>query len=85
MSLSCPSVAEILADVGFDWLFIDSEHGAMDASEIQSILQVVQNKCPCIVRIPSDDEVFIKKTLDVGASGIIVPMEIGRASCRERV
>lgn len=84
MSLSCPSVAEILADVGFDWLFIDSEHGAMDASEIQSILQVVQNKCPCIVRIPSDDEVFIKKALDVGASGIIVPM-VNSAESAQRI
>jgi 2-keto-3-deoxy-L-rhamnonate aldolase RhmA len=73
VSLSCPEVAEILAGVGFDWLFIDAEHGTFEARDMQAILQAVGADVPCVVRVSSNEEVPIKKALDVGAAGIIVP------------
>lgn len=73
VTLTTPSTAEILADLGFDWLFIDGEHGPLETGEILSILQAVGNRIPCIVRVPEAAEVPIKKVLDLGAAGVIVP------------
>ena len=68
-----PAMAEILADVGFDWLWIDAEHSPMEMGDIQGILQAIEDRCACIVRVPSSDEVYLKKALDIGAPGIIAP------------
>ena len=64
---------EILADVGFDWLFIDGEHGPLDTGDVISILQAVGDRVACIVRVPEAAETPIKRMLDLGAEGIIVP------------
>ena len=73
VTLPTASTAEILADAGFDWLFIDGEHGPLDTANILGILQAVSHQSTCIVRVPACDEVAIKKVLDLGAAGIIVP------------
>lgn len=73
ISLPCAATAEILADVGLDWFFIDSEHGPLEISDIGHILRAVGDKVACIVRVPEAAEVPIKKVLDMGATGIIVP------------
>lgn len=73
VTLASPATAEILADVGFGWLFVDAEHGPLETREILGILQAVGDRVPCIVRVPSADEVAIKKVLDLGAAGIIAP------------
>ncbi|HZG67000.1 MAG TPA: aldolase/citrate lyase family protein, partial [Herpetosiphonaceae bacterium] len=73
ITLNAPEVAELLAEVGFDWLFIDAEHGVFEAREIQALLQAAGTATPALVRVAAGTEVPIKKALDVGASGIIVP------------
>ncbi|MGD2096452.1 MAG: aldolase/citrate lyase family protein [Desulfobacterales bacterium] len=70
---SNPAMAEILADAGFDWLWIDAEHSPMEMGDIQGILQAVENRCACVVRVPTSNEVYLKKALDIGAPGIIAP------------
>lgn len=70
---SNPAMAEILADAGFDWLWIDAEHSPMEMRDIQGILQAVENRCACVVRVPASNEVYLKKALDIGAPGIIAP------------
>jgi len=72
ISLPSPEITEILANTGYDWLFIDAEHGAFNPQQAQSMLQAAGD-CPCVIRVPSGDEVWIKKALDMGAAGIIVP------------
>ena len=72
MTLNSPAVAELMADAGFDWLFIDAEHSTLDTSQMQSLLQAA-GSTPCVIRITSGDDVPIKKALDIGAAGIIVP------------
>jgi 2-dehydro-3-deoxyglucarate aldolase len=73
VTIPYPGVAEIIAEVGFDWLFIDTEHGAFNAQEAQDLLRAADHRCPCVIRIPTKEEVWIKKALDIGASGIIAP------------
>ncbi len=73
VSLPSPEVAEALSFCGFDWLFIDMEHGGIDVAALGDLLRAVQPRTPCAVRIPAIDEVWIKRCLDAGADGVIVP------------
>lgn len=82
VTLSNPVVAELLSNAGFDWLFIDVEHSPLDWQAAQTLLQAA--RCPCVVRVPLCDEISIKKALDIGADGIIVPQVNSRAEA-ERV
>ncbi len=73
LTLPSPEVAEILYEAGFDWLWIDMEHGSLEMKDVQRVLQAVGDKCTCIIRVPSNDDVWIKKVLDIDPAGIIVP------------
>jgi 2-keto-3-deoxy-L-rhamnonate aldolase RhmA len=73
VTLASAASAEVLASLGFDWLFIDGEHGPLETAELTQILQAVSHKTACIVRVPEAAEIPIKKVLDLGAHGIIVP------------
>lgn len=73
LTLPNGAVAEVLSATGFDWLFVDAEHGPFEAAELQLILQIVGDRTPCLVRVPTHDEIPIKRALDLGAAGIIVP------------
>jgi 2-dehydro-3-deoxyglucarate aldolase/4-hydroxy-2-oxoheptanedioate aldolase len=72
--LPSPESAEIFAELGCDWLVIDTEHGPFDVLTAQRMLQAVGRRCPCVVRVPSWEEVWIKKALDIGAAGVLVPL-----------
>lgn len=73
VTLPVPAVAEILAELGFDWLFVDGEHGPLETREILAILQAVGDRAACLVRVPGAEEAPIKKALDLGAEGVIAP------------
>ena len=73
ITLSSTSTAEILSKVGFQWLWIDLEHAPLSLEKAQEIMQGVSTRCACLVRSPSNDEVWIKKILDTGCDGIILP------------
>ncbi len=85
LTMPSPETAEILASVGFDWLFIDSEHGNIEVADVQKILQVVGNKCHCIARTPLNDEIWIKRLLDTGVEGLIIPQVNSAAEVRRAV
>lgn len=68
-----PATAEVLAECGYDWLFIDAEHGPHGTADLLPVLRAVDHRIPCIVRVPASEEIPIKKTLDIGAAGIIAP------------
>ena len=52
VTLPTAAAAEILADLGFDWLFLDAEHSGLSYGDIQSILQAVSDRVACVVRLP---------------------------------
>jgi 2-keto-3-deoxy-L-rhamnonate aldolase RhmA len=62
----------VLSAGGLDWLFVDTEHAALDALAAQSLLQAA--RVPCIVRVPDGHEATLKKALDTGATGVVVPL-----------
>ncbi len=73
LSLPSPEVAEICAAAGFDWLFIDMEHGLLGFADVQRMIQAAGHRCPCVVRVPSNEATWVCKALDTGAAGIIFP------------
>lgn len=69
-----PVIAEVVALAGFDCLMIDHEHGFGDLRAGLHCLQAL-SALPCagLFRAPSNDPVAIKRLLDIGAEGIMVP------------
>jgi len=72
-TLQSPEVTEIFCQSGFDWLFIDLEHSALSMKDAQVILQSAAPQTACVIRVPSINEAWIKKALDIGPSGVIFP------------
>jgi len=73
-SLDNEITSELLALVGFDFLLIDHEHGYGDASGITRQLQSIkETNCSALVRMPRDDEVYVKKSLDSGVNCLMFP------------
>ena len=74
ITLNNPSIAEIMADAGFDWLCIDLEHTIIDYAEAQLLILAIQSKgLMAFVRVGENNARIIKRVLDAGADGIIVP------------
>ncbi len=73
VTLPSPEIVEILCSAGFEWLFIDLEHSALGIKDAQALLQAANPQVECVIRVPLNDEVWIKKSLDIGVSGIVVP------------
>jgi len=75
ITLFHPGVAEIMADSGFDWLCIDMEHSPMSVDHAEQLIRVCALKSvPPLVRLTSNDMNLIKRVMDSGAHGLIVPM-----------
>jgi 2-dehydro-3-deoxyglucarate aldolase len=74
LTLGNPSIAEIMADAGFDWLCVDLEHTSTDYKEAQLLIMAIQSKgLKAFVRVGGNEPLIIKRVLDAGADGIIVP------------
>lgn len=73
VTLPCAEIADALSRLSFDWLWLDLEHGNLDVRDAQMLVQAISDRCAAIVRIPTQDEVWLKKVLDIGIDGIIVP------------
>lgn len=73
ITLPCAEIADALSRLSFDWLWIDLEHGNLDLRDAQMLVQSIGNRCASLVRVPSQDEVWLKKVLDIGIDGVIVP------------
>jgi len=74
LHLDNPVAAEILALAGFDALVIDHEHGPGSINSAISLMQAMNGtSCSPIVRVPWNDRIYLKRILDAGAEGIMVP------------
>jgi 4-hydroxy-2-oxoheptanedioate aldolase len=78
--------AEIMANAGFDWVGIDTQHGAIDYSTAFPMLQAISTTPTMpFVRVPWNEPSIIMKYLDAGAYGIIVPMISSAADAKAAV
>ena len=75
MSMAHPSIAEILAMAGYDWIVIETEHTAIDVSEVlRLIIAIEQRGSVPLVRLAWNDPIQAKAVLDSGAAGVLIPM-----------
>jgi 4-hydroxy-2-oxoheptanedioate aldolase len=73
-SLCSPIVAEIVADAGFDWILLDSEHSPNEIPDLFAQLQAAaRGTATPIVRPPWNDPVMAKRCLDIGAQTLLFP------------
>lgn len=75
ITLGHSSIAEIMAKAGFDWLTVDMEHSAITLREAQHLIQVIElcGIAP-LVRVGENKTRLIKRVMDAGAHGVIIPM-----------
>jgi 2-dehydro-3-deoxyglucarate aldolase len=74
LSLGSGPVAEIMARAGFDFLVIDMEHSPTSIETAADLIRIIDlNGCSPLVRVTSNDRHLIKRVLDSGAHGVIVP------------
>ncbi|MBV9282772.1 MAG: 2-dehydro-3-deoxyglucarate aldolase, partial [Chloroflexi bacterium] len=78
-------VAEVLSLSGLDLLFIDMEHGALDIAAAQDLVRATVGDCPSLVRVPENSALWIRKVLDIGCDGIIIPLVRTAAEARQAV
>ena len=75
ITLGHPGIAEIFSQVGFDWLVVDLEHSVISIEMAADLIRVI-DLCGSVplVRLTSNDPNQIKRIMDAGAHGIVVPM-----------
>jgi 2-keto-3-deoxy-L-rhamnonate aldolase RhmA len=74
VTIPCAEVPEALSRIGFDWFVFDTEHAPTSLETVQRLLPSLNgsNTMP-IIRVAWNDIVMVKRALDLGVEGIIVP------------
>ncbi len=86
LQLASPLSAEILARAGFDWLMVDMEHAPGDITTLLSQVQAISTtKAIPFVRAPWNDAVIIKRILDTGVMGVLIPYVNTKAEAEHAV
>ncbi|MBI3461645.1 MAG: 2-dehydro-3-deoxyglucarate aldolase [Planctomycetes bacterium] len=86
VTLEAPTITEIAVALGLDWIVIDAEHGHLDFKEIVEHIRVMSNTpTTALVRIQEIEQGLIKRVLDIGADGILVPQVYGADEVKQAV
>ena len=84
LALPTPEGAEYVSKLGFDWLVVDTEHNAVDVRTLaQMFIAMSGSPTAPMVRIPSNTHENIKRVLDAGAWGVVVPMVNSRVEAEQ--
>src|SRR6204780_1260544 len=74
VTLEAPSVTEMAVALGLDWVVVDAEHGHLDWKEIvEHVRAAVRSDTVVLVRMAELNLGLIKRVLDIGADGVVVP------------
>ncbi len=74
ITLESPSITEMAVALGLDWVVIDAEHGHLDWKEIvEHVRATVRSDTVALVRIAELNAGLIKRVLDIGADGVVIP------------
>ena len=86
VTIGSPVIAEIMAIAGWDYIWFDLEHTPMGLETLQAMLQATNGyDVATIVRVAGNDEVLIKRVLDLGPEGIIVPLVNSAEDARQAI
>lgn len=85
-TLGSPSLTELLAGCGFDWVLIDTEHSPIEIPDVIDHIRAVEGAgLPAIVRPAWNDTVTIKRILDQGAQTLLIPYVENADEARQAV
>src|SRR6266436_8298225 len=74
VTLESASISEMAVALGLDWIVIDAEHGHLDWKEIlEHVRATVRSDTVALVRVAELNAGLIKRALDIGADGVVVP------------
>jgi len=86
VTIGHPAIVDIMASAGFEWLVVDIEHTSIDLTTAHNLISTIQaNGMKALVRVSKNEEVIIKRILDMGADGIVVPMVKSKADALEAI
>lgn len=77
VSVGDPAIAEISASASFDFVLIDTEHTTTTLETVENMHRAVEatpGETGSVIRVPWNDSVYLKRVLDIGVSGVMVPM-----------
>lgn len=75
LSIASPALTELIANIGMDWLLIDTEHSAASWETVEDMVRSMKGtEVVPLIRVGDNDPALIKQALDRGASGVVVPM-----------
>ena len=75
ITLAHPAIAEIMSRAGFDWLAVDLEHSVITIREAEELIRIIAlSGVVPLVRLSANNPVQIKRVMDGGSHGVIVPM-----------
>ncbi len=74
MMSAAPAVAEALAHCGFDFMVIDMEHSPLDVGDTVGMLRTLAGTpSEAVVRLACNEQVLVKRMLDIGARNLMFP------------
>jgi 4-hydroxy-2-oxoheptanedioate aldolase len=74
LTFLCPELIEFCGALGFQWLFLDAEHGPLNPLLCRDLVRAADlADMFCVVRVPSIDAALIAGYLDLGVLGILAP------------
>lgn len=74
LQINNPTAAEVLANAGYEWIAIDIEHTDIDIVSLTALLRGMYGRGAApIARVTTNDVIEIRRALDVGAAGVLVP------------
>jgi len=80
------AIAELMATAGLDFVLLDCEHGSIDVGSLPNVLVAFEaTETVPIVRVPSNDALAIRRALDFGAAGVVVPFVESAEAARQAV
>ena len=86
ITLAHPAIAEIMSKSGFDWLAVDLEHSVITIREAEELIRIINlSGVIPLVRLTSNDPNQIKRVMDAGSHGVIVPMVNSVADAKKAV
>jgi 4-hydroxy-2-oxoheptanedioate aldolase len=86
LSLGSITAARFMARCGLDWLTVDIEHSLVDwETATHMFASIADANCTALARVPANRHDHIKRVLDNGAHGVVVPMVNSRQEAEDAV
>jgi 4-hydroxy-2-oxoheptanedioate aldolase len=86
ISLCSPVSAEMMARIGWDWLVVDVQHSPVGFDTMVNCFRAIQlGGAAPMARVAWNDKIWIQRTLDAGAMGLVIPMVNSVEEAKEAV